>query len=302
MPEPRLILVTGAPRSGTTVVGELLTAASHTGELYEPMNASVGDPAIRNPFEVPGSADFSHEAGEAFIDRVAARRLRPRKASGTKRHPYFNRTNRTIVLDRLSPTRRRTVWKDPFAFFLTPQVVARGDIPVVVTLRDPLSLAGSFKRMDWAADVGGLARRMREAGLRVDETPETIAMTQADPVRTAAVLWNLCHRTLIGWLDQGLDVLPVTVSDLIERPAETSARLAAHTSLRVRPPAAPESQGAQAGANAALPGKAHVKNRSATSITEYWKRVLDEDEAAFCRELCGSLWEELEARLRRQSA
>ena len=297
MPQPHLILVTGAPRSGTTAVGNLLAKARRTGELYEPMNATVGDPSITAQFVVPGCSSFSHEDARHFVSRVVSRQLRPRRASTSQRNPYFNRTSRTIIFNRLDPFRKTTVWKDPFAFFLVPQIIDRGGIPVVVTIRSPWSLAGSFKRMGWTAQVNDLAQRMREAGLPVSDAIFASAMHETGPARSGSILWMLYYQTLLRWLNDGVELLPVEAVDLIERPDSVAMHLASYTGLPIRARPTP-SHNAEPTNPEQLPNRAHIKNRSAASITEYWRKVLDDDEVSFCQNLCEPVWRQLQDRVR----
>lgn len=68
----RIVLVSGAPRSGTTPVGSLLAMAQGASMLHESMNVETGDRRVTKPFPVPGSDGFAesdlHELVQDICD------------------------------------------------------------------------------------------------------------------------------------------------------------------------------------------------------------------------------------------
>ena len=126
--------------------------------------------------------------------------------------------------------------------------------------------------------------------------PELIK-SDLDAARAGAIAWNLLYSTLLREMRDGLPATVILNSDLLERPDEVRERLIAVTGLAVPQPAAAAEDGA-AGAKP-LPEKAHIQNRSLESITQYWKKTLDEEQVAFSRDLNDELWTELEPEIRR---
>lgn len=299
----RTVLVTGAPRSGTTAVGELLSGSPGAIELYEPMSNIVGDRAVSDWFPIPGQDNFDLATADDLIDRIQRRRVRttfrPENILGTLgRNRFLNRTRRTAILARLQPWKRTQVWKDPMALLIAPRVAQTTDIPVIVTVRDHLSLSSSFKRMSWRPPVEDLAERMQALGMSMDPRIPELLKGDLDAARAGAVAWNLFYSTLLGELRNGLDVTTILNTDLMLHPEAVRDRLIAVTGLQV-----PEPQKAaeeQAGTSEPLPEKAHIQNRSLESITQYWKKTLDEEQVDFSRDLNDALWAELEAEITRR--
>ena len=298
----RAVLVTGAPRSGTTPVGELLGGAPGAIELYEPMSYSVGDHAVPDWLSVPGQEGFDLATVDDLVDRILRRRVknafRPDRILGRLgRNRFLNRSRRTAMLARLQPWKGPQIWKDPMAFMIAPRVARNTDVPVIITVRDHLSLASSFKRMSWRPPVEGLVSRMQDAGMPIDPRIPELIKSDLDAARAGAIAWNLLYSTLLREMRDGLPATVIRNSDLMERPDEVRERLIAVTGLAVPQPAAAAENGT-AGAEP-LPEKAHIQNRSLESITQYWKKTLDEEQVAFSRNLNDDLWAELEPEIRR---
>lgn len=299
----RTVLVTGAPRSGTTAVGELLSRSPGALELYEPMSNIVGDRAVTDWFPIPGQDNFSTEAADDLIDRICRRRVRtgfrPENILGTLgRSRFLNRTRRTAILSRLQPWKRTQVWKDPMALLIAPRVVRTTDIPVIVTVRDHLSLASSFQRMKWRPPVEGLVQRMKALQMRFDPRIPELLKTDLDAARAGAIAWNLFYSYLLDELRSDLDLTVVLNTDLMIHPEAVRNRLAEVTGLAV--PAPEKAAEDKFGGSEALPEKAHIQHRSLSSITNYWQKTLDEQQIAFSRDLNEALWAELEPEIARR--
>lgn len=299
----RTVLVTGAPRSGTTPVGELLSGSPGAIELYEPMSDIVGDRAVPDWFPVPGQQDFDAATVDDLIDRIRRRRVRntfrPENILGNLgRNKYLNRSRRTAMLARLQPWKRTQVWKDPMAFFVAARVARTTDVPVIITVRDHLSLASSFERMSWRPPVEGLVSRMQSVGMPVDPRIPGLVEGDLDAAKAGAVAWNLLYSVLLREMREGLPATVLVNSDLMVDPEAVRARLIAVTGLAVPKPA--EAAEEKAASAEPLPEKAHIQNRSLESITQYWKKTLSEEQVAFCRDLNDELWSELEPEIRRQ--
>ncbi len=282
----KIYLITGAPRSGTTVIGEALIKAGAGRELYEPMNVAVGQKTVRNEFEIPNAAGFSEKDFRNLVQSIREKKLSPRVAfSSRKRNSFFNRTRRTMLAHAWSLRERPIVWKDPFAFFCAP-LAARESIPAIISYRDPLSLAGSFSRMDWFPDVADIANRLEHVGHEIQPEIRKLCDRAASSAQRGALLWNLFYTTLWNWLESGQDLKVIDVRMLKIEPVRASEMLSSWTGLNVRLPSADGTSNLDV---ERLPQKAHIKNRSASSITDYWRKILTENEISFVNEISRTL-------------
>lgn len=291
MPVRKTILITGMPRSGTTPIGEVICAVKGCGELYEPMNPDVGDKAVQSRFEIPGVDHFSEEVAEDFLDRLKRRRLQikiPDKATG--RNAFVNRTRRTALQQRFLPSAKAIVWKDPYAFFMVPQIAKNRDWPIIITMRAPLSAVGSFQRMGWTPDIAKLHERARLAGLGPDISEHLTGNLSRG--QASALLWHFLYSIVLDWKNQGLPILVVDTARNLSDPQAVAEELSELTGIDI--PA--QENKFDDNNNRNLPQKTHIKKRSTSSITDLWKSNLSDEDVEFCRTLNTELWERFEAR------
>lgn len=293
----RLVIVTGPPRGGTTVVGEVLGYAPRTATLHEPMNADTGDRAIGHQFEVPGTDGISEADFAALVDRALHRRVDLR-AGMFRGEPLWRRTIKAAVGSRAVISQRRAmlqgridtlVWKDPFAVFALDAIQQQVPGSVAVyCYRPPLALAASFKRMKWRADCRPIMARLgMDATLSLPPGADPLT-----PVASAALLW----RMIFGGLADGQQAAGARVLFDIDRAlsdpvgaygwlyAQCGMPFADKARARIAERYRPRGGGAEP-----TKGTAHVRNRDVASVNSYWRSVLDEAEIDLVRGLCDPL-------------
>lgn len=298
----RIILVTGLPRSGTTVIGDVLATAHRTTSIYEPMNFQSGDIRFDASFPVCGSDDFSPSDFCRFLDDIKNSRLKLRLGlfphdRGLKALVKLfigGRTKFSYLKTRLSPLARHIIWKDPFALFCVP-AAAKENISTVVAYRPPEAIAASYKRLRWSYDVQHLVTRMGESydGAFVeDDILNTYRQGVSNPVLGAVFLWRLSVAMLLNAIDEGFDVtlvptgqLPDTAADVfphlfqgLDLEASSKTEHLLNTRFKKRPQ------------QSAVPqGHPHSRNRDLSSVNTYWEEVLTEREAEFVSQHCREL-------------
>ncbi|MCV6627035.1 MAG: hypothetical protein OIF38_13110, partial [Cellvibrionaceae bacterium] len=148
----QIILVTGAPRTATTPVGNMLSLAAKTTSIYEPFGLT-GYREIKYRFPMTAPEDgLSPQALNALLQKIARfrGRLKPqtrgRENTSLKAKFFGTRTRYSLRMARLQPWLNTVIWKDPHAVMLVPDIVQAG-LPVVVTARRPKAHAGSYKRL-----------------------------------------------------------------------------------------------------------------------------------------------------------
>ncbi len=286
--ERRLVLVTGVPRSGTTVVGDVLAARRGSVSIYEPMNIQSGDKRFGVPFPIPGASGFDMAALGAFLEDLRALRLSPR--SGVFPHEsgvaalgkrlIGSRTRASLRGALLRPWADTLVWKDPFALLCAPALVGLG-VSVVVTYRPAAAIAASFKRLNWSFDVEAIHRRAIAGGL--DVAPPRMADEVGRETAAAVYLWRLSAAMCLAL---GPGALIVSTGDLATAPGVAFDAIFAHAGLGVDGRAAREI-GARfrPRAAAAIPsGHPHSRKRDLRAVNDYWKDVLSPTERAFVAE------------------
>lgn len=301
---PRIVLVTGSPRSGTTAVGRALAMGSSVSTLHEPFNYDVGLREVGRYFEIPGTADFSLSDLERRVDGI--RRLDLRFKSGVFpedrgvrrliKRVVGGRSRASYRICRLHPNLETIVWKDPFACFCADALTDSHQVPVVVTVRNPWAVAASFKRMGWRFDVLDITARAIEAGLSRPAEGLAGRLDLDNPTINAAVLWNAVYETLLSQSD-GRPIHLANLDDIVDHPLAAYESLYARLALPWSDDVARKiSEMYESKSERKLPRekRAHDRKRDLSSINSYWQELLGVEEAEAVGELTGATWSRIQ--------
>ncbi len=302
----RLILVTGVPRSGTTAVGQMLSLAAGAGALHEPFNYHSGLQQIAHYFAIPGAASFSISQFDQTVAQIKNLELDFKPGifpsdKGWRRAVKYvigARPLNSYRRLRLAPNLRTIIWKDPLACFAANHAAQRHEIEVLVTLRNPWAVAGSFKRMEWAFDLADLTARLQQIGL--DFT--SLCMARSDKklqesVANGTWLWRLVYATLAQWTQTNRRIKFVNLDDVVDAPVATYAKLYGALALAWNDRIAAkimkyyhnESQRSTPKSK-----QAHDAGRNIAEVNKYWRGYLTESEKDFVSEVAGEQWSALQ--------
>lgn len=285
----KVILVTGAPRSGTTVVGTQLGLAEHCTALYEPMNGDSGDRCVSRYFERPGQGGFSYEIFDDLMGRIGGLDLRLK--SGVFQHEKgWKKLAKKIIGGQSRRSLRRAklmrgldtiIWKDPIAALAARAAVERFDVPVVVTYRPPEAVAASYKRLNWHFPVHDMAQ-----SLGIDHPDGGLLHERGskDLIDGAAALWAMIYGDLLDLAQARPDkVHIVRMENVITDPKAVYDDLFSRLGLSagraaVAGIAAAEAQRDAKGRSDQPTGHPHSKNRNLRAANAYWRDLLTDDE------------------------
>ncbi|MGB3242945.1 MAG: hypothetical protein WBB25_00305 [Sulfitobacter sp.] len=284
-----LIMVTGAPRSGTTVVGTQLGLAERCTALYEPMNGDSGDRSVSRYFERPGHGGFSEETFDDLVHRIANLDLRLRPGVFEHEHGWKKaaklviggQSRRSLTRAKFTPGLQTIIWKDPLAALAARAAVERFDIPVVITYRPPEAVAASYKRLNWYFEVHDIADSL---GIAHPDGGVLHARGSKDLIDGAASLWAMIYGDLLDLAQERPDkVHLVRMEDVITDPKsvydELFARLGlSEGSAAAAGIAAAEAQRDATGLSDQPSGHPHSKNRNLRAANEYWRDLLTPEE------------------------
>jgi hypothetical protein len=303
-----VILVTGAPRSGTTPLGELLSLLPGAVNLYEPMGLT-GDSAVSVRFPMPGEPGFSNDQFTEFVGRLRTLDLRM-KSQVRPGHAGLHklaarllgtRSLQSLRRARLTPFKKTLIWKDPHAIFCEP-VSAGPDHAFrrVITVRPPLAHAASFKRLGWVSSVGDIYQRYRAVygGLPAIEK-HFDAPVAGTAVGSSALLWHIVHARLAAGSDSGRTGSPTYLFNLAKAESDEMITyenlftwLRVPMTSRIRHVIERRAEGGRSG-EVPEKGRVHDFNRSAAQANGYWRNILTEEESDFVLALNESLWERI---------
>lgn len=118
-----------------------------------------------------------------------------------------------------------------------------------------------------------------------------------DPIRSAAGLWDMAHRSLLDDEHLGSRMVLVDLDQVVGRPLDTYKGLYRVAGLPWTDGVAKDiedryRQDGSEGAGTPTSTKAHEwKARDVSQVNLYWKDLLTEDEAAQVTALAGTTWE-----------
>jgi len=295
----RLILVTGVPRSGTTAVGQMLALAPGANTLHEPFNYHSGLQHIAHYFEIPGTPSFPVQA----LDRTVAqlKNLDLKFKSGLfPSDKGWRRVVKYVIGARPLNSYRRLrlqanlhtiIWKDPLACFTAEHVARHHEVDVLVTLRNPWAVAGSFKRMEWAFDLQDLTTRLQSAGM--DFIKAAVPASVNHSVANGAILWHIIYSALAAWAATNARIRFVNLDDIVSAPVITYAKLYQLLGLvwnqRIAGKITTYYRG-ESRRSEPKSKKAHDRHRNVGAVNKYWRRYLTEIEKEFVGQVAEETW------------
>lgn len=223
------MLVTGAPRSGTTWVGRTLTMSGELGELYEPFNPTAHQARWFDPPEfylyVDGrNADrYGAELGAMSRLKFPVTRVRGRTSLRTWRTVHDHRRHR-----------RTAMVKDPLALFSTPWLASELDFRPVILVRHPAAFVSSLMRVGWQVRFGSWLRQPLLMDSLLASWAERIERAESgerDLLSDGALLWAVCNDVVRRWRDDHPDWLVVRHEDLAADPERAFADMYAALGL-----------------------------------------------------------------------
>ncbi|WP_158090412.1 sulfotransferase [Mycobacterium sp. IEC1808] len=210
------ILVTGAPRSGTTWTGRMIAHAPGMGYIHEPFTPENGDLCgfanpIRAKFQYitdENSHRFSRYLDDLVDFKYPVRtnllHSRSVREAGRSLLAFANLSTHRIRKD-------TAVMKDPHAVFSAPWLARQFGMNVVVMIRHPAALCSSLKILNWKFDFNHFLRQsqlMRETRLADFESEiRYFAEHEQEIIPVGALLWNCIYAVIDeyrtrhpGWL------------------------------------------------------------------------------------------------------
>lgn len=219
------ILVTGAPRSGTTWIGDLVGAAEALQVIHEPLNPDTRwlSPAPARHFvrldDDPEAVrafrrvlDFRRPAADLF-----AARSRSQLAKAIRLHHAMRSARRLGA---------RPLVKDPIALLSTDWLHENFGLRVVFVLRHPAGFVSSLNRLGWRTDFASWLDDPRLTELLPESRAELDAAANGLPmIEEAIVLYNALHEA-IAHFERTLDVAAtIRYDDVAAEPATQIERL-----------------------------------------------------------------------------
>jgi hypothetical protein len=209
------LLVTGAPRSGTTWVGKMLALPGQFHYIHEPFNPD--HPLKKEMFNIRMSRYMMYVTEEmedyeekyfkpikkliegkcSFIEGLSScRSLKDFARVYHKKKEY-----KTYYKLHIPP-----LIKDPIAIMSAGWLARTFDINVIVMIRHPAAVVASMKRLNWSFEPSNWALSqpllLRDYLSPYEEELKEISKTNADIIDRIALLWKIIYFIVLKYKEE----------------------------------------------------------------------------------------------------
>lgn len=291
-PLRNVVVVTGMHRSGTTIMGRLLSLAPRAFSLHEPFNLDWGLVGVERRYPYLTADDVGSPSART-LRRFLVTGEGTWKGYGEPIPPWHKRAAaaryNVRVLRSLGHT---TIVKDPFLLLALGWINhGLSDRPVVVTLRHPCAWVMSLLRrsMHPRSAIHSFLEQDGFGDPVVKEILEQADWERADLVASGAATWSILTRMMEVQLDAGADARVVRMEDFAADPKGTLIDL--YRCCGLREPAdldriVAEYTGEQ---NVVVPeGRVlHKLRRNSAALATAWRTGLSAEHQAQVRDIAG---------------
>lgn len=220
------ILVTGAPRTGTTFLGTMLSLNRDVKYIYEPTSLIYGLRDVPSPMLYVRAGSSNEASAKRMIDDLLRGRGRFRQPEDPDA-PLLRRSARKILgskvslryrRDALNPLRRRWLIKDPWAGFAAEWLHRTYSAPTVVIVRHPIPTVTSYQRLSWRFPLAEMTRMDELMADHLQPILGGLDIEALDDHENGAVMWRCYYKTLATFLDRNPGMTAVRHEDLSAEP------------------------------------------------------------------------------------
>ena len=239
------IFVTGAPRSGTTFVGQILSSPISVDYIHEPFNPGCGIPGIGARYTyVRPSLDTEemqryHEQTRRIFSydftlktKVASEDAWRRKLTKTligSRGPFYLR------LAKPNPFHRAAIIKDPTGLFLAEYLYKKFDVKPIILVKHPISLVASFKRVGWQPLMAYFNNQPDLIEDYFADNPMLFKDDRNSLVQQVATFWAIAYKVLLEQASRYPTWQVILHEELCDQPVSTLKQLHQAVDLKWSP-------------------------------------------------------------------
>jgi hypothetical protein len=292
------ILVSGAPRSGTTFLGKMLGLPRHVFYIDEPLNPDGGIMGVDVPFvyidETTPKLEAKFDAmmyelmiGQGNFKSSTSRPTAVTSVKGLARHILNSRTHIQYKLDARNPVKNRFLIKDPTACFASEYFHQKIGMNIVMCVRHPGATIASYKRLGWhysLQDLVGQDALMRRS---LSKVLGGLDLSNLTVVQEWAYFWLAIYTVIDEYLANNAAMLMVRHEDLSVDPLRYLSKLYAQLGLEFTPNIQRTILAhTKAGNPVDAPNNvAHALKRDSAGAVNRWKEFLTKDEVREIRRI-----------------
>lgn len=221
------IFVTGAPRSGTTFVGKILSIPKEASNLHEPFNPRCGMPEIDQQYlylnqSSPDDSPYRQAIVNLFDDSFTL------KTGQFKEDARWRSLLKSFIgsasawsvrLAKLKPWHTTWIIKDPIGCLLTEFLASNYDIKPVILIRHPAAVVASVKRMNWTMNLDPLRAQSDLIDDHFAGDEMISRYKDASGIEGSAALWTALNTVILRQAKRNPSWMVVTHEELCQQPS-----------------------------------------------------------------------------------
>ncbi len=288
MSTERNILITGAPRSGTTYIGKVLEKASNYMYFHEPFRDNHGIQGINHRFPFTQSFNYAKIVDEFFNGKA---KFIIKKHDENKNWEFYLKKllgNRDQINYRKyfqgKTSSRKLLLKDPIASFLSDYIFSKGYAKVIIVVRHPMAFYYSLKQKKSDFDFGNFLDQKELINEYLNDEVEL--MKRANDLQyeeRIALLWKCIYKVLtaIGNKHRGKDGWFVVLhEDISNSPVKFFQTLCDRLQIQFNKKMETfvVDTSFNKGKILAQGNTRHDFKRDSNALKEYWKQMVTEEQ------------------------
>jgi hypothetical protein len=311
------ILITGAPRSGTTFLGKIIAKSRDVSYVHEPFNGQYGIESHGDSYYYLHKSK-SDPKFESSVSKILNRekvkyklldfdgRTVNSKAELLKkfyetqfsvknlvRLPwkliFRSKTNLDYQINRLFQKNKRVLIKDPTICLSSDYLAQNHDFFVVMLIRHPLAYVSSMKRLGW----GAIGHRyfsnntdlLENYLLNLKDQIKSPEEDDFDYIKQYSIDWNCFYTVLFDFIKNNPRIYPITHEKLSLNPDEELRKIFSFLELDYTDSIQKHVSEFTTSSNRteAKNGKVHDLHRNSKNLIKIWRKRLSEEDISIIK-------------------
>jgi hypothetical protein len=225
------VFVTGAPRSGTTFVGNVLSAPLQVDYIHEPFNPDCGIPGIQQRYLYLRPNSPTAKCYEPVIQSISSYHFTLRTGYYRNDKPWQKKIKTVIGsrgpfylrLAKINCFHTAAIIKDPIGCLMTEYLSQTLKVKPLILIRHPIGFVASALRLDWDEELN-LEHLLQQPELVEDyfaDEYDFLKQERTDLLERAAALWRALNKVLLLQASYNPGWIIITHEALSQAPLET---------------------------------------------------------------------------------
>jgi len=295
----KIILVTGAHRSGTTFVGNILSTPINVSYIYEPFNKTYGLEGIDYWYTyikrgMGNEIKYRQLMNDLF--NLKAKYKTPKKEYDSflkicLRKIYKSKGNIYYYRAKINPFKKFLLLKDPIACLSSEYLHREFNANVIILIRHPAGFVSSIKRLGWRFDFNNFTNQPHLIEDYLKDLLKNVNFENLSVVEEGALLWICIHKVLDSFIKRNPKFIVFRHEDIARDPKNVFQYLFKKLEINFNKKIIKKIQ-IYTSSNNLSEAKDNVGQqlrRNSKALLDIWKKRLSKNEIVKIREITESI-------------